>query len=168
MSDIRSLVSDFVEGLSTVIEEQALDRARAHVAAALGAGIRGNAYRPRSLSLPGRKPRKKLPVQLCPVPGCKNPAAPIFGMVCAEHQDVSKAKIKKYREARRLAKKKGTSRGSTAKSALTKRKRRPKAATNAPARQPRRRRRVKSLPTKRAEKPVETPVAAVTPAPATS
>ncbi len=50
------------------------------------------------------KPRKKLPRQFCPVPGCKNPAAPVFGMVCAEHKNVSKAKIKKYREARRAAK----------------------------------------------------------------
>jgi hypothetical protein len=44
------------------------------------------------------------PTQLCPVPGCKNPAAPVFGMVCAEHKDVAKAKIKKYREARRATK----------------------------------------------------------------
>jgi hypothetical protein len=42
--------------------------------------------------------RKK---QLCPVPGCKNPAAPVFGMVCKAHKNVAKSKIKKYREARR-------------------------------------------------------------------
>jgi hypothetical protein len=47
------------------------------------------------------KPRKKAPKQLCPVPGCKNPAAPIFGMVCAKHKDLPKLKIKQYREARR-------------------------------------------------------------------
>jgi hypothetical protein len=35
------------------------------------------------------------------VPGCKNPAAPVFGMVCAKHRNVAKAKIRKYREARR-------------------------------------------------------------------
>jgi hypothetical protein len=38
------------------------------------------------------------------VPGCKNRAAPIFGMVCSKHKDVSKAKIKEYREARRAKK----------------------------------------------------------------
>jgi hypothetical protein len=42
--------------------------------------------------------RKK---QLCPVPGCKNPAAPIFGMVCKDHKNVAKSKIKKYWEQRR-------------------------------------------------------------------
>jgi hypothetical protein len=50
------------------------------------------------------RPRRRTAKQLCPVPGCKNPAAPIFGMVCAEHKDVSKRKIKEYREARRRAK----------------------------------------------------------------
>ena len=45
--------------------------------------------------------------QLCPVPGCTNPAAPVFGMVCAKHKDVPKAQIKKYRETRRAAKQKG-------------------------------------------------------------
>ena len=45
-----------------------------------------------------------MPRQFCPVPGCKNPAAPVFGMVCAKHKDVAKSKIKKYREARRAKK----------------------------------------------------------------
>ena len=38
------------------------------------------------------------------MPGCKNPAAPVFGMVCAKHKDVAKTKIKKYREARKANK----------------------------------------------------------------
>jgi hypothetical protein len=45
--------------------------------------------------------------QLTPVPGCNNPAAPVFGMVCKDHKDVPKATIKKYREARREATKGG-------------------------------------------------------------
>lgn len=48
-----------------------------------------------------KKPRKKGPIQLCPVPKCKNRAAPVFGMVCSKHSDVPKAKIKAFREARR-------------------------------------------------------------------
>jgi len=48
--------------------------------------------------------RKKPPKQICPVPGCKNVAAPIFGMVCKDHKNVAKAKIKKYREERREGK----------------------------------------------------------------
>jgi hypothetical protein len=50
------------------------------------------------------KPRKKAPIQLCPVPKCGWRAAPVFGMVCAKHKHVSKGIIQKYREARRKAK----------------------------------------------------------------
>ena len=92
--DIRSLVEDFTARLSSIVENQVLERARAVIDGALGKG-NGAAI---------AKGRKKPPRQLCPVPGCKNSAAPVFGMVCAEHKDVPKAKIKKYREARRAKK----------------------------------------------------------------
>jgi hypothetical protein len=62
--------------------------------------------------------RKKPPKQLCPVPGCKNPAAPIFGMVCKDHKNVAKAKIKKYRQERKAkAAPAGTAKPATAKKA---------------------------------------------------
>jgi hypothetical protein len=92
--DIRSLVDEFAARLSSLIEHQVLERARAVVDGAL-AGNRPNH---------ALKRRKKAPRQLCPIPGCTNAAAPVFGMVCAKHKDVSKAKIKKYREARRAKK----------------------------------------------------------------
>lgn len=47
------------------------------------------------------KPRKKPPKQFCPVPGCKNVAAPIFGMLCKEHKATPKRLVKKYREERK-------------------------------------------------------------------
>jgi hypothetical protein len=112
MSNIQSIVDDFANQLSAFIEAQVVARARATVAAALGAK-RGPGRPPKldklaALSAPmvmsqlgGKKPRKKAPPQLCPVPGCKNRAAPIFGMVCSKHKDLPKAKIKQYREARR-------------------------------------------------------------------
>ena len=50
------------------------------------------------------RPKRKLPKQYCPVPGCKNTAAPIFGMVCKDHRDIPKAQIRKFREQRRLEK----------------------------------------------------------------
>jgi len=116
MSNIQSIVDDFANQLSALIEAQVVERARATVAAALGAqGKRGPGRPPKLASLArltapalvavGRKkPRKKAPPQLCPVPGCKNRAAPIFGMVCSKHKDVPKAKIRAYREARRAKK----------------------------------------------------------------
>ena len=92
--DIRSLVEDFSARLGYLVEQRVLERARAVIDGAL---------RPNGTA-PGRRPRKKPPLQLCPVPGCKNPAAPVFGMVCGEHKGLAKAKIRKYREARRAKK----------------------------------------------------------------
>ncbi len=103
MSDISSLVESFTNQLMALMESQTLDRARAAVESALGAGRPGRPAKVLPLVL-GRKSRKKAPLQLCPVPGCKNPAAPVFGMVCADHKNVAKAKIKKYREARKVKK----------------------------------------------------------------
>jgi hypothetical protein len=117
MSNIQSIVENFANQLTAVIEEQVLSRARATVAAALGGAPpkRGPGRPPKvakalaavAAAAPGRpkkKARKKAPPQYCPVPGCKNKAAPIFGMVCADHKNVPKAKIKEYREARRAQK----------------------------------------------------------------
>jgi hypothetical protein len=102
MSTVETLVEEFTSRLGALLESQSLERARLAVESALG-GSRGG-HPPMLSAVLGGKPRKKAPRQLCPVPGCKNPAAPVFGMVCAEHKNVAKAKIKKYREARRAAK----------------------------------------------------------------
>jgi hypothetical protein len=68
-----------------------------------GAPTNGHAKSTKPAS-PVVKPRKKGPIQLCPVPKCINRAAPSLGMVCAKHKGLPKAQIKKYREARRAAK----------------------------------------------------------------
>src|SRR5689334_1146129 len=109
MPELRTIVEDFTNQLSTLIEAQVLDRARAAVTAALGDGAAANGRRgrpPKALlaGIGGLRLRRKAPKQLCPVPGCKNPAAPVFGMVCAKHKDVPKAKIKQFRELRRARK----------------------------------------------------------------
>ena len=103
MSDIQSLVENFTNQLAALVESQALNQARAAVESALGGRRPG---RPPNISplASSAKTRKKAPRQLCPVPGCKNPAAPVFGMVCAKHKDVAKTKIKKFREARKAKK----------------------------------------------------------------
>jgi len=53
------------------------------------------------MSKKSKKARSKGPIQLCPVPKCKNRAAPVFGMVCAQHKSVAKKTIAKYRAARK-------------------------------------------------------------------
>jgi hypothetical protein len=104
--DIHGIVQDFVSRLSTLIEQDAVTRARTVVLSAFGVGGRG-AGRAAGLALQSaaaRSQRRKGPIQLCPVPGCANRAAPVFGMVCSKHKDLPKATIKKYREQRRAKK----------------------------------------------------------------
>ena len=101
-SDVQGLIEQFVESLSSLIEEDTMARARDAVLSAFGgrapAGLqlRGGMF--------GARKRRKGPIQLCPVPGCTNRAAPVFGMVCSKHKDLPKAEIKKYREQRRTQK----------------------------------------------------------------
>jgi hypothetical protein len=104
---IKAMIEEFADRLHTLIEGQAMERARAAVLGAFGASPkRGPGRPPKSASAitPIKKARKKGPKQLCPVPGCKRPAAPVFGMVCSKHKDVAKSKIKKFREARKAKK----------------------------------------------------------------
>jgi hypothetical protein len=103
MTTVRSLIEDFADQLTALVESQALGQARAAVESALGVRRPGRPMKAAPLVI-GKKTRKKPPTQFCPVPGCKNPAAPVFGMVCAKHKDVAKTKIKKYREARKAKK----------------------------------------------------------------
>jgi hypothetical protein len=103
--NLTTIVANFTSQLTAIIERETLERARAAVVGALGSG-NGRGASVKALDIGSGRPRKKAPKQLCPVPGCKNPAAPVFGMVCAKHKDVAKSKIKKYREARRAKKQK--------------------------------------------------------------
>jgi hypothetical protein len=118
---IKAAIEEFTQRLHAILEGQATERARAAVLNAFGVGAPKRRGRPpkattalapmgKSAALAAttqataKKARKKMPPQFCPVPGCKNKAAPIFGMVCSKHKDVAKSKIKKYREARKAKK----------------------------------------------------------------
>lgn len=106
--DIQSAISEFTDRLTSLIESDALARARDSVIRAFSNGSKPRRGRPPGgVSLLGAggagglKTRRRRAKVFCPVPGCKNVAAPVFGMVCGEHRDVPKAKIKKYRAARK-------------------------------------------------------------------
>ena len=105
---IKAAVEEFTQRLHTIIEGHAMERARAAVLNAFGAAPKRGPGRPpkgaAAISSIATKARKRMPPQFCPVPGCKNKAAPVFGMVCAKHKDVAKSKIRKYREARKAKK----------------------------------------------------------------
>lgn len=95
MQNVQSLVESFVKQLVLTVEREVTERARASLEDAFGNGSNGTRL---------MRTRRRLPRQLCPVPGCKNTAAPVFGMVCAKHKDVPKTQIAKYRDARRAKK----------------------------------------------------------------
>ena len=110
--NITAQIEAFTRQLVATVEAATAQRIQAALAGAFGVPQKRGPGRPPKqlaaaapLALASTPTRKK---QLCPVPGCKNRAAPIFGMVCSDHKDVPKAKIKAYREARR-AKKNGKS-----------------------------------------------------------
>jgi hypothetical protein len=117
MSDVEKLFRAFaahlVDLLSAEVDAQALAQARQAVFASLGVDAPASKRRGRppkvaqvaaSPITPIAKARKKMPPQFCPVPGCKNKAAPIFGIVCSDHKGLKKSLIKKYRETRKAEK----------------------------------------------------------------
>ena len=110
LQSLQVLVDQFVRQIVVTVETATTQRVHSAIVTALGSGA---AIFPRRRGRPPKNPLlvsmrlpplRARPKQLCPVPGCHNPAAPVFGMVCAKHKDVPKAKIKQYRAARRAAK----------------------------------------------------------------
>jgi len=111
--NIMALVDTFTRQLVAAVEASAAQHVQAALAGVFGVPQKRGPGRPPKNAVAAFAPavtpasapgRKKPPKQLCPVPGCQNVAAPIFGMVCKEHRKVAKSKIKKYREERRTAK----------------------------------------------------------------
>jgi hypothetical protein len=120
--DIGALVRSFIAALVSAVEQNTTHRIQ--VALVGGGAAAGRTLR-------RGRPRAK---QLCPVPGCAHPAAPVFGMVCAEHKGVAKKKIREYREARRRAKTEGTGQGRSPGRPRSATRSRPKPTRRAPPR----------------------------------
>jgi hypothetical protein len=99
--NITDLAENFVRQIVAATEAAVADRIQATLASAFGVSAPRGPGRPRQ-AIAAPAARRSRPKQLCPVPGCHNPAAPVFGMVCAKHKGVSKTMIKKYREQRKL------------------------------------------------------------------
>jgi hypothetical protein len=100
-SSITALIEDFARQLVAATESAAAERIQTALSNAFGAAPKRGPGRPKQGVVAVASTETKREKQLCPVPGCTNPAAPVFGMVCSKHKNVAKAKIKKYREARK-------------------------------------------------------------------
>jgi hypothetical protein len=103
--NITAQIETFTQQLVATVEAAVAQRIQAALGGAFGVPQKRGPGRPPKQAVAHVAPlaveRKKPPRQICPVPGCKNVAAPIFGMVCKDHKNVAKSKIKKYREERR-------------------------------------------------------------------
>lgn len=93
---IQQLVSEFETRLVAVVRAQIHEEIMAQLGSP--AAKKGTVVK---LANGTTKTRKKGPIQLCPAPGCKERAAPVFGMVCKKHKGTAKATVAKWREARR-------------------------------------------------------------------
>jgi hypothetical protein len=106
---ITAQIETFTRQLVATVEAAIAQRIQAALAGAFGTPQKRGPGRPPKqavahvahVAVEKSAGKTRRPKQLCPVPGCKGLAAPVFGMVCKEHKNVAKAKIKKYREARR-------------------------------------------------------------------
>ena len=109
MKTIQQITSQFIEDLTSIVKADAREQAMAAIGGSNGVKsskkvASGGAP---MVTKAMKAKRRKGPIQLCPVPGCGERAAPVFGMVCGKHKDLPKATIKKYREARRAKNKPG-------------------------------------------------------------
>jgi hypothetical protein len=121
--NITTIVETFAIQITAAVEASMADRLQAAIAGVFDAPQKRGPGRPSKQAVAGVAPvaakpagKKTRPKQFCPVPGCKNTAAPIFGMVCKDHKNVAKSKIKKYR-AERKATPAGAAKPATAKKA---------------------------------------------------
>ena len=109
---ITAQVESFTNQLVATVEAAVAQRIQAALAGAFGTPQKRGPGRPPKqavahvahVAVEKSAGKTRRPKQLCPVPGCKNVAAPIFGMVCKDHKKVAKSKIKKYRKERREGK----------------------------------------------------------------
>lgn len=89
---INPIISDFAHRLAAVVERFTVGRIEAAVRAS-GNALQGR----RGRASGGGRTRGKT---LCYYPGCRNVAAPRFGMFCAAlHKDLPKAEKEKHRAA---------------------------------------------------------------------
>lgn len=89
---INPIIQDFAHRLASVVERFTVGRIEAAVRAS-GTALQGRRGRAGGA---GRARGKTL----CYYPGCRNVAAPRFGMFCAAlHKDIAKSEKEKYRAA---------------------------------------------------------------------
>lgn len=102
--NVTYLLEEYTKKISDLIEQRTASRLQDLAQSITGLTPRLTAPHPAIQAVAAgtaRKSTRRITPRECPVPGCKNPPAPFYGMVCREHKDVPKGEIKRYREARK-------------------------------------------------------------------
>ena len=106
--NITAIVKTFAIQITAAVEASMADRLQAAIAGVFGAPPKRGPGRPPKQAVAGVAPvsarfaaKKTRPKQFCPVPGCKNTAAPIFGMVCKDHKNVAKPRSRSIGKSER-------------------------------------------------------------------
>lgn len=100
--EIQTIVSQFIVDLTSVIESSVRGRVLSAFGGAPQNGVAKRRVVPVAQAMPvTRMKRRKGPIQLCPAPGCKERAAPVFGMLCKKHKGTPKKVVAKWRTARK-------------------------------------------------------------------
>lgn len=109
-NEIDDLIGSFITDVTEMVEANAKSNIVLKLEKNLAYGRFGDrklgvsmpkAPRQAAWTLP-KAARRKGPIQLCPSPGCKERAAPVFGMLCGKHKGAPKRVVAKWREARRI------------------------------------------------------------------
>jgi hypothetical protein len=90
MTPVQRLTSQFIAQIEGIVAE----RVQAKLGEIISSTVTGTIV----------KPRRKAPAQLCPSPGCKERAAPVFSMLCSAHKDAPAKTVASWRAARRAGK----------------------------------------------------------------
>jgi len=88
---ITAQIETFTQQIVAAVEAAVAQRIQAALAGAFGVPQKRGPGRPPKQAVahvaPVAAPKPARKKQICPVPGCKNVAAPIFGMVCKKPQE---------------------------------------------------------------------------------
>jgi hypothetical protein len=96
---LKPLLEQFARDIATAVEQATIERVLGLLNGAVPAARRTGGTAP-LISAPARKRE----MALCYYPGCKNVAAPRFGMFCAaQHKNLPKTEKEKYRAQHRAS-----------------------------------------------------------------
>lgn len=95
-SEIREFINEFADGLWQKMEESMNEELKEKISSVFGNLPAGRTSIKVSSSANGTGVKRQYTRLPCPVPGCKNLAAPRYHQVCPEHKGLPKKEIERH------------------------------------------------------------------------